>query len=165
MTIDGRPSMKGCPSFSETAWKIYPREIAFFSIKLLYINTKIILDYFGAADVQKGNTIRRANRRQREKDRLKIVQRLFKKRFREMPDDRESVKKILSVVKERMLVIAWTKNAPKRRPKGRCNFEKRTFKFTKKLFGGGGEYTERGIRSAPSKKIYRPTRRHSSRPS
>ena len=78
-----------------------------------------------------------------------------------MPDDRESVKKKLSEVKERILVIARAKNAKKRRQekrKARCNFEKKKkFKFTKKLFEGEKNGVLRKFGSAPSEKIYRPT--------
>ena len=56
-----------------------------------------------------------------------------------MPNEREFVKKQLSEVKEKILVIARAENARKRRQKkrkARRNFEKKPFKFTKKLFEG-----------------------------
>ena len=62
-----------------------------------------------------------------------------------MPNEREFVKKQLSDVKEKILVIASAENTRKRRQKkrkARRNFEKKkqqqkkTFKFTKKLFEG-----------------------------
>ena len=98
----------------------------------------ICLEHFGAEDVQKGKNIRTANRRQREKGRFRVEQRLLKKRLKEMPNECEFVKKQLSEFKEKILVIARAENARKRRQKkrkARCNFEKK-FKFTKKLFEG-----------------------------
>ncbi len=62
---------------------------------------------------KKKKTIQTANRRQRE-DWLRVEQRLLKKRLREMPDDQVSVKKKLSEVKERILVIARAENTRKR---------------------------------------------------
>ena len=63
------------------------------------------LDLFGAADAQKGKNDSNSQRRQTKEARLRVEQRLLKKRHREMPDDRESAKK-LSVVKEGIIVIA-----------------------------------------------------------
>ena len=63
------------------------------------------LDLFGAADTQKGKNDSNSQRRQTKEARLRVEQRLLKKRHREMPDERESAKK-LSVVKEGIIVIA-----------------------------------------------------------
>ena len=67
----------------------------------------------GAEDVQKGKNIQTANRRQREKGWLRVEQRVLKKRLKEMPNEREFVKKQLSKVKEKILVIARAENARK----------------------------------------------------
>ena len=88
---------------------------------------------------KKKNNIRTANRRQREKGWLRVKQRFLKKRLKEMPNEREFVKKQSSEVKEKILVIARAEIASKRRQKkrkARRNFEKNPFKFTKKLFEG-----------------------------
>ncbi len=65
----------------------------------LHSFTKIIhavcLEHFGAEDVQKGKNIR-----QREKGQLRIEQRLLKKQLKEMPNERELVKKQLSKGKD-----------------------------------------------------------------
>ena len=136
---------------NDVRWKALDEVLSFilrkslkgsFGVKLNSF-TKIIhavcLDRFGAADVQYRKTIWTTNRRWREKGRLRVEQKLLKKWLREMPDDRELVKKNLSEVKERILVIARTENASMwwlEKRKARHNFDKNPFKFTKKLFDG-----------------------------
>ena len=93
----------------------------------------VCLEHFGAEGVQKGKDIRTANRRQREKGRLRVEQRLLKNRLKEMPNDREFMKKQLSEVKEKILVIIRAENGRKRRQKkrkARSNFEKNLLKFS-----------------------------------
>ena len=89
----------------ENRWKVLDEEVSFSirnslreSIRMkLHSFTKTIhavcLEHFGAEDVQKEKKIRIANRRQREKGRLRVEQRLLKKRLKEMPNEREFVKK------------------------------------------------------------------------
>ena len=116
------PSVKGntirinWPKANDDRWKVLDEEVSFIlrnslrgSIGVkLYSFTKSIhtvcLEHFGAEDVQKGiknNNIRTANRRQRENGRLRVEQWLLKKRLKEMPNEREFVKKQLSEVKEK----------------------------------------------------------------
>ena len=59
---------------------------------------------------KKEKNIRTANRRLREKGRLRVEQRLLKKRLNKMPNEHKFVKKQLSEVKEKILVIARAEN-------------------------------------------------------
>ena len=73
---------------------------------------------------------------------------MLKKKLKEMPNDRDLVKKQLVEVKEKILAIAWAENARKRRlrkRKARRDFEKNPFKFTKKLF----EEEKSGVLNVP----------------
>ena len=107
MTIDGRSLMKSCPSFSKTSWKdllewnyiLWLKLFMQFALSILELKTS-----------KKEKNIWTANRRQREKGRLRVEQRLLKKRLKEMPNEHEFGKKQLSKVKEKVLVIARAEN-------------------------------------------------------
>ena len=61
----------------------------------------------------------------------------LKKRPKEIPGDKTSIKQRLSNIKEKIIVISQTENARKRqlkKRKGRRAFDKNPFKFTKMLF-------------------------------
>ena len=152
------PSVKGnairinWPKANDDRWKVFDEEVFFIfrnslrgSVRVkLHSFTEIInvvcLEHIGAEDVQKGENILTANRRQREKGRLRAEERLQKKRLKEMPNERELVTRQLSEVGEKILIIARAENARKHRQKkrkARHNLKKKkTFKFTKKLFEG-----------------------------
>ena len=169
------------PKANDDRWKVLDEVLSFIlrnSLKgsigvKLHSFTKTIhtvcFEHFGAEYVQKGKNIRPANRRQREKGRLRVEQRLLKKRLKEMPNQWEFVKKQLSEVKEKILVIARAENARKRRQKKRKakrnSKKKKTFKFTKKLFEGEKNellnIPKEDLEAHLRKKIYRPTHRHS----
>ena len=70
---------------------------------------------------------------------LRVEERLLKKQLKEIPNEHEFVKRQLSEVKEKIFVIARTENTRRhwqKKRKARRNFEKKPFKFTKKLFEG-----------------------------
>ena len=72
----------------------------------------VCLEHFGAEDFQKGEkNLRTANRRQEEKDWLRVEQTFLKKRLKETPNKREFVKKQWCEIKEKILVIARAENA------------------------------------------------------
>ena len=99
-----------------------------------------------------GKTVQTANRRQRDKGRLRVEQRMLKKRLKEMPNDRDSVKKQLAEIKEKILAIARAENARKRRlkkRKARREFEKNPFKFTRTLF----EEEKSGVLNVPKEEL------------
>ena len=73
MMIDGKPSMMSCPLFSETAWRDLSEGNCILSLKLYMQCALISLELQTS---KKENTIRTANRRQREKSRLRVEQRL-----------------------------------------------------------------------------------------
>ena len=86
MTIDGRSSMKRCPSSSETAWEDLSGWNYILSLKLFMQFALSILE-LKTSKKEKNNNIRTANRRQRENGRFKVEQRLLKKRLKEMPNE------------------------------------------------------------------------------
>ena len=124
--------------------------------------------------IQRERERKRDRERKRENGQLSVEQILLKKPLIEIPDDRESVKKKLSEVKERVLVIARAENARKRRQEKRKtwrNFEKkkkqrlnspRNCSRGRKM---GSSIYQKRIWKCTFGKIYRPTRQHSSGPS
>ena len=79
MTIDGRSSMKRCLLFSEAAWEDLLAWNYILSLKLFMQFASSILELKTS---KKEKNIRTANRRQREKCRLRVEQRLLKKRLK-----------------------------------------------------------------------------------
>ena len=148
------------PKANDDRWYALDEELSFILQNTLKgsIDTKLeaftriahslCLDRFGSANKTKGKTVQTANRRQRDKGRLRVEQRMLKKKLKEMPNDRDLVKKQLVEVKEKILAIARAENARKRRlrkRKARRDFEKNPFKFTKKLF----EEEKSGVLNVP----------------
>jgi len=151
------------PRSNDNKWKALDEELSFIlqnnlkgtiGVKLhsfTKIAHSVCIDHFGVAK-SKENTVRTANRRQREKGRLRAEQRLLKKRLKEIPEDRVLVRKQLSEVKGRILAISRAENARKRRQKkrkARRDFGKNPFKFTKKLF----EVEKNGVLNVPKEDL------------
>ena len=132
---------------NNTKWKTLDEELSFIlrtslngpiGVKLhsfTNIVHAVCLEHFGSEDQH--NPKRTANRRQREKGQLRFEQRRLKKELKEIPGDKTLIKRQLSKIKEKILVISRAENARKRRlkkRKARRAFDMNPFKLIKKLF-------------------------------
>ena len=111
------------PRANDAKWKTLDEELSFIlqtSLKVsigvkLHSFTNIVyavcLEHFGSENQQ--NHKRTTNRKQREKVQLRFEQMRLKKRLKEIPGDKTSIKQQLSNIKEKILVLSRAENARK----------------------------------------------------